>query len=176
MKTYLIYGAVMTFASAVLTLVMQILGLFTPEHLGTAMLVGMICGIAIMVVCLILGTKADRATVGPGAYGYGRALKAGIMITLAAACVGIVFNLIYFKFINPNMGETVAQWTQSFMERMGAPESQIEKKVADIRESSTVMRQVFRGFLNTAITGAILSLITSAFLKRAAAEPPLSAS
>lgn len=173
MKTYVTYGLILTFVSAVVTLVLQIMGMFTPEHLGTAMILGILCGLALNITLIIMGTKADRATVGAAAFGYGRALKAGFMIVLFAACFGLVFNLIYFKFINPNMGETTAEWTRSLMERMGAPDAQIEAKIAEIKEKSTLMRQVVNGFISTIVFGTIVSLITSAFLKRPAAEPPL---
>jgi hypothetical protein len=177
MKTYLTYGAGITAAGAVLTLVLHIMGYWTnPERLGTALMIASIGGLAISTVGIVLGTKAVRDPVGPAGFTYGQAFKAGLFIILASAAFGLVFNFVYFKFINPNFAETTIQWTQSLMERMGAPEAQIEKKIDEMRQTTTVTRQLINGAVGAICFGAVISLITAAILKRAPkedlSEPP----
>lgn len=172
MKTYLTYGLAISFALAVLSLISHILGLSTSaERLGTAMIIGIAGLLVILTTGIVLGTKAARSSVPPNeGFTYGRAFTSGVLIALFAAAGGAVFNAVYFAYIHPDHAEITVQWTTSLMEKMGAPESEIERTVQDIRAKSGVVRQVLNGAVFTVILGAVISLVTSAFLKRPATE------
>lgn len=181
MKTYLTYGVGMTFASAVVTLVLHIMGYWSdPEKLGTALMIAFPVGLLITTGGIVLGTKEARAPHGAKGFTYGQAWQAGFFVILFAALSGVIFNAIYFGVINPNFNEVTMDWTKSFMERMGAPEAQIDKKIEEMRTTNTVLRQVINGFVGAVVLGAIISLITAAVMKRAPVEdfseapPPLS--
>ncbi len=180
MKTYLIYGVGMTFANAVLTLGLHIMGFWSdPEKLGTALLVAFPVGLAITIGGIVLGTKKAREPHGPNGFTYGQAWQAGFFTVLFAALFGVIFNALYFGVINPNFNEVTMDWTKSFMERMGAPDAQIDKKLEELRTTNTAVRQVINGFLGAVVFGMITSLITAAVMKRAPVEdlsqepPPL---
>jgi len=181
MKTYLTYGAGITFACAVFTLVLHILGYLTdPEKLGTGMLVTTPCVLVITIVGIVLGTKKIREPHGAKGFTYGQAWVTGFYIATFAALTGVIFNYIYYQFINPNFNEVVAEWTRSFMERMKVPDEQIEKQMAAARAGSTVLKRAISALFGTVIMGMIISLITAAVMKRAPSDdfttepPPLS--
>ncbi len=86
MKTYLTYGFYMALGSALVVFALYFLGYHSePSKLGTAQVIQSVCGLAIGVTCTVLGVKARRAELPPTEdFGYGRALGAGVMITLFA--------------------------------------------------------------------------------------------
>jgi hypothetical protein len=177
MNTPLAYGLGITFASAVLTLVLHLLGLTTnPEKMLITGLIILPCVIAIVTTGLVLGMRKERARIGGGGFSYGQALKTGFLISLCAAVAGAAFNFIYYKFLFTDFAEVSIEGTRMFMERMGAPASAIEKALDDMRTKTTVTRQVVIGGIFTVVLGSIISLIAAAIIKRPPPEdlpPPL---
>src|SRR5204863_1682654 len=111
MKTYLIYGAAMAIAGAMLVMLLYLLGLHSdPAKLTMAQIVGGCGGLAIGAVCITLGTKARREGVPPSEeFGYGRALLAGFMISLFASVFGIVTVFVYANYVNPEFADVIVQ-------------------------------------------------------------------
>lgn len=184
MKTPLIYGTVMTVAGAVLTLVLHLLGFTTnPDRMILTMIIVFPCMLLISVLGIVLGTRAVRAEKGPNAaFSYGEAFKAGFLVVLFAGITGAIFQFIYYTLLFPDFADVAIQWTRSLMEKMGAPSGKIEAQIEEMRASMTIPRQVIKGFISNLIFGAIVSLITSAILKRSAPDnltpppPPIGAS
>lgn len=179
MKIYLTYGAAMAFAGAVLNVVLYLLGFHSdPARLTTAQIIGACGGVAIGITCLTLGIKARRAEIpATEEFGYGRALGAGVMITLFGALFNIVVTFIYAKFINPDFVEVIVQSQIQAMEAKGLPSAQIEGAEKMIRMFAGPIVQAISGFFGGLIFGTIISLVAAAFLKRPAApelfdEPP----
>jgi hypothetical protein len=177
MKTYLTYGLGLAIAGALLVLVIYFLGLHSDAaKLGMAQLVGTVGGLAIGIVGTALGVKARRTELPPTEdFGYGRAVGAGVMITLFASLFGIVTNFVYFTFINPGFSDIAMAAQVEKMEAKGLSSAQIEgaQKVMHFM-MSPVMTCVF-GFIFGMIFGTIISLVVAAFLKRPAqafSEPP----
>lgn len=176
MKTYLTYGFASALATMLFSLVLYFAGLHSDiSKLGTAQLVGTLGIIAIAILCIVLGTQAKRATVPPGEdFGYGRALGAGIMITLFAALFGIVTTYLYMQVINPEMKELIIQSQTQKFEAKGMNADAIEKMETITRKFMTPPIMAAVGFIQAMLGGTVISLITAAFLKRSANDgPPL---
>ena len=173
MKTYLAYGFAIAFANLLLATLLFFLGFHSdPEKLGVAQAIGTVASIAISVTAIVLGTKARRAEIPPGEpFSYGRALGAGVMITLFAALFTIVTHWLYVAVINPGMTEVILQSQIAKMEESGVPSTQIENAQAMMRRMMHPGIQAAFAFFGTILFGVVISLITSAFLKRSEVSP-----
>jgi hypothetical protein len=171
MKTYLIYGAALAIAMALLTMLLYLVGLHSdPAKLNIAQAVG-ICGmITILAACIVLGTKGRRAEIpATEEFGYGSAFAAGFMIVLFGSLFGIVTTFVYANFINPDFADTIVQAQTQQLEAKGLKPAQIEGAEKMIRKMMSPPMQAVIGFFNTLFFGTIVSLVTAAFLKRSAA-------
>ncbi len=179
MKTYLTYGAAMAGGGFLLVLILYILGFHSDaSKLGMARGIQACIGIAIGVTCIVLGTKAKRATVPHHEeFGYGRALAAGVMITLFASLFGIVTTLLYSSVINPDMNEIAIQAQIAKWQTAGMSDARIEQAEAMMRKMMSPPIQAYFGFLAGMVFGTIISLITSGFMRREAVTdiPPAAA-
>lgn len=171
MKTYLTYGSAMAGGGFLLVLVLFALGFHSEaSKLGTAQTIQTCVGILIGITCIVLGTKAKRATVpAEEDFGYGSALGAGVMITLFAALIGIVTNMLYSQLINPGMTDLIVQAQIAKWEAMNMPAARMEQAEGMMRKMMSPPIQACFGFVFGMIFGTIISLITAAFLKRPAA-------
>jgi len=175
MKTYVTYGFMMALGGLLLNLALYFLGFHSEvEKFGTAQWIGGLGGLAIVVVLIVLGTKARRNEVPLSEeFGYGRALGAGVMIVLFGALFGVVVNIVYMKFINPGMADLIVQVQSAKFEAKGMSGAQLEQAEKFTRMMTGPIISSIFNFFGGMIIGTIISLITAAFLKRSAsAEPP----
>jgi hypothetical protein len=172
MKTYLTYGSAMAGGGFLLVLVLFALGFHSdPTKLGTAQIIQSCVGLAIGIVCIVLGTKAKRATVPPDEdFGYGATLGTGVMITLFAALIGIVTSFLYMRIINPGMNDIIIQAQIAKWEAANMPAARMEQAEAMMRKMMNPALQICFQFLGGMFFGTLISLITAAFLKRPAAD------
>ncbi len=172
MKTCLIYGFAMSLAGAVLNLTLYFLNYHSDvAKLGVAQGIGAIGGLAIGITCIVLGTKARRAELpAHEEFTYGRALGTGVMITLFAALLGIVTNYVYFAVINPGLTDIIVQSQMEKMEAKGMSGVQLEQVEKVTRMMTKPPIQAAFGFLGGMFFGTIISLVTSAFLKKPARD------
>jgi len=176
MKTYLTYGFIMALAGALLTLALFFLGFHSDAaKLSTAQWIGSVGGLIIGVVTIALGTKARRAEVPAAeAFGYGRALGAGVMIALFAALFGIVTNYVYMQLINPGLADIIVQAQIDKMEAKGLSGAQLEQAEKMTRMMTGPVISSCFGFIGGIFFGTLISLVTAAFLKRpVTTEPPV---
>lgn len=177
MKTPLTYGLIMAVASAVLVIALYLLGFHSDAtQLGTAQMLGGIGGLAIGIGCLTFGVKARRAEIPASEpFGYGRALGAGVMITLFAALFGIVTNFAYVSFINPGFSDVLVQAEMAKLEAKGLGGAQLEGAEKMIRVMMSPVAYTVMGFLAGMFFGTVISLVVAAVLKRPATEsgPPV---
>jgi Protein of unknown function (DUF4199)/Predicted membrane protein (DUF2232) len=136
------------------------------------MILGFISGITVFIIGIVLGTKRVRAQRGGGEFTYGQAYLAGLSIALFAGLSGLLFNFIFFKFLIPDFGTTQAEWMRSLMEKMNAPPDKVEEAIEKMKASSTIGRYLLNGLISSVIMGALVSLLTAAFLKRAPSDEP----
>ncbi len=176
MKTYVTYGFFMALGGFLLNLVLYLVGFHSdPAKIQMAQWIAMGGGTVIAFVCLVLGTKARRESVPPSEeFGYGRALGAGVMISLFASLFGIFTTYLYMTVINPGFTDILLQAQANNLEAKGISQDKIDQiqKMSAMWMKPAV--QACFAFIFGMIFGTIFALITSAFLKRPATEvPPL---
>jgi len=166
------YGAILGVVSIIISLLLYISG-FMPFNIKRLLLIGLI-SIIIMIVFIVRGTKSYRDKVLEGSISYGQALMVGLLIVVFATILSSFYNLIFNLFIDPEYNnrllEATKNWTYDFMNNMGVPDAQIEEQIERIEKqqaNATPMKSFFQSIYFSVIFGFILSLITSAFIKKA---------
>ena len=103
MKTCFLYGFLLAVAGSILILVLYFLGFHSdPAKLAAGNWIGGVLGLGIGISLTVLGVKARRSEVPENVeFGYGRALGAGVLISLFASILSTIFNYVYAAFINP---------------------------------------------------------------------------
>ena len=174
MKTYLTFGFAIALGISLLSLVLYFLGFHSDaSRFATAQWINSLGCLIILVGGIVIGTKARRARVpSDEPFGYGRALGAGVMITLFATLFGAVANYLYFHVVNPGFGEIIVEAQLEKMRTAGTPEAQLEQAEKGIRMFLHPAAQAVFGILMGLFWGTLISLITAAFLKREAVQPP----
>lgn len=178
MKIPLTYGALMAIASALLTLVLFLLGYHSdPARLNTVQTFSTIMGIAVNIIGISLGMRAKRAEIAPeNTFTYGQALGVGVVIGVCAAFYSGLFTVLYSTVINPGFTDIIMQQQIAKYEAKGMSGDQIEKTMG-------VMHMMFKPPIQFGIIllfgtfwSLLVSLIAAAFLKRPEstyAPPPL---
>lgn len=181
MKPPVVYGIALALAAAFLNLALYFLGLHSDAaKLTEAQWISNIGMLVFGISCTVLGIKGQRAETPAGkGFGYGRALGAGVIVSLVAGLIGIATNWFYFEVINPGLRDLLVQTQLDKMAASGMSGDQLDKVEKGVR---FFMQPLFIGLV-TLITsvfwGTVISLIAAAFLKRPApmqnasvAEPP----
>ncbi len=171
MKTCLFYGVMMAIANFAFTLILFLLGLHTDaSKVAEAQWVGLLGTLAITVTAIILGTRARRAELPAEAgFAYGKALGAGVAITLVSAAVGIVTNYLYVAVINPQFNELLLQNKLDKLSAQGISDAQMAQVERISRMFMTPAVEAISSFIAAFFLGLLISLVTSAILKRAPA-------
>jgi hypothetical protein len=175
MKTCFLYGFLLAVAGSILILVLYFLGFHSdPTKLAAGNWIGGVLGLGIGISFTVLGVKARRSEVPENVeFGYGRALGAGVLISLFASILSTIFNYVYAAFINPGLTEIRIQDAMGKLEAKGITGIQAENMEKGMRFMSSPGILALSNLIGGFIFGVILSLIIAAFLKR---PPPGSTS
>jgi hypothetical protein len=120
-----------------------------------------------------MGVRARRAEI-PDAeeFGYGRAVGAGVMISVVASALGSIFTYAYVAFINTGYSEVLLQDQMDKLQAKGLSAAQLEQAEKMTRMFMGPLAMALAGLLAGVIFGVIISIIIAAFLKRAARQAP----
>ncbi len=165
------YGVILGIVSVIFSLIMYMTG-FMPYNIKRAVLVGLIT-LIITIIFLVTGTKSYRDKILNGTITYWNAVMVGLLIVVFSAILSSFYSLIFNLYIDPEYMNKVTEasknWWYDYLNRVGATDYQIEdtmnkldKQMAD----SSPIKSFFKGLYMSAILGLILSLITSAFVKK----------
>lgn len=176
MKTCILYGFILAVGAALVTLVLYFLGFHSDVgKLGTARWVSGLLLLAIGITCTALGVKARRDETPPSeGFGYGRALGAGVVISVAAGIFGAIFNFVYAAYINTGYSDVMLQFQMEKLEASGLNGAQLDQAERMTRMFLAPLPMAVFGLVFGLIFGVLISLVVAAFLKRTAPEgPPL---
>ena len=165
------YGAILGIVSIIFSIILYITG-FMPYNFKRIILTAII-GFTIMIIFIVVGTKTYRDKVLGGTISYGKALITGMLIVVFSTILGSFYNLIFNMFIDPEytnkVFEATKSWMYDYMNNMGVPDGQIEQAIDGIEEQQanyTPLKSFFQSLYFSVIVGFVLSLITSAFIKK----------
>lgn len=152
------YGLVLGVISVIANLAMYATGnLIT---LGWA--AGIVSFIA-MIVIIVLGIKKFKLE-NNNLLSFGQAVKVGIGIALISAVVGIIYNLIFLNFIEPDFQNQVLEVQRQAWENSEMTSEQIQQAEdmasafsgPAITSAFSILAAAFFGFIISAIAGAIM--------------------
>jgi hypothetical protein len=126
----------------------------------------MLVGLGVVIGMLIQTGKMQRKAVG-GYIDIKQAFQAIFIAGLIVCVLTGIYELIYVKFINPEMMEKVKEATIASMEKWGAPQESIDKTAQQFDESQKLnIGKQLLGWLTSIIFYGILSLICAAVVKK----------
>lgn len=164
-------GAVLGIVLIIVSVLLYIMD-FMPTSIGRIALFAII-NYGIIIVFMVVGTKSYRNKILGGTITYGTAFLVGLLIVVFAAILSGFYTLIFTTLIDPGymdrMYEGLMNWAYDFYANMGLPDSQIEVAMERFERQQanyTPLGNFFTGILASAGVGAVISLITSAFIKK----------
>ena len=161
-KHSLTFGLLLALAGSLTSLGLFLAGYHdTTEKLQVAQKIQMAVGVAASVACLVAAIRAQRADAPAEAdWGYGSAFGTGVLTGLCAVVIGSAFSYVYFKFIDPNLNETLIQMQLAAMAERGMPAKSISEVEPMVRR--WMMPEIMT--LMQAVTGLIASTVLSALI------------
>lgn len=159
-KQAMTYGAIIGIALVVYSVLLYITGMTFSKGLGFIQYVILFAGI-------YLGAKSYRDNVLGGAITYGKALWLGVVISVFVGIITVFFNFVMMRYIDPGLiDKYMVIMEEQFENSRFIPADQLDEALERSRDSMTAVWSLPIGVLTFAIFGFIISLITSAFVKK----------
>ncbi len=119
----------------------------------------------VMIVAIILIQIHYRKTLG-GFISYGQSVGIAVLSMLMAAVPIAIYTYALYKFIDPALLDQIKMMTEEQMVNRGMPEEQLDAALAMSSKFQTPGIIAFSQFFNLPLTGVIIGLITSIFIKK----------
>lgn len=120
----------------------------------------------INIALIVMAIRAHRDKELGGYITLGRCIGIGVIVTILTAVMSLLWTVILYQFIDPDMPERIAEMTIEMLEGFGVPDEQIDETRDRVLESSSLGTQIKNTLLWTPITGAIISLIVGLIMKK----------
>ena len=159
-KFAMTYGAIIGLILVVFSVLLYLTGQTFNKTLGLVQYI-------ILFVGIYMGTKNYRDKALGGYISYGKALVFGLIISIFVGIITTFFNFIMLRYIDPGLIDKYMAITEEALEnsRFVQPEM-MDELLERSRESMTSIWSLPVGVFAFAIFGFVISLITSAFLKK----------
>jgi hypothetical protein len=160
MKQAMTYGAIIGIALVVYSVLLYITGMTFSKGLGFIQYIILFGGI-------FMGAKSYRDNVLGGAITYGKALWLGVLISVFVGIINVFFNFLMMRYIDPGLiDKYMAIMEEQFENSRFIPADQFEEAMERSRDAMTAVWSLPVGVLSFTFFGFIISLITSAFVKK----------
>jgi len=160
LKQAMTFGAIIGLALVVYSVFLYITGLTFSKSLGLIQYVVLFAGI-------YLGTKDYREKVLGGFITYGKALGLGVLISVFVGINTLFFNFLMMRFIDPGLIDKFMAIAEESMEsNRFISADMLDEAIERSRWLFTSVWSVPLGLISFSFIGFIISLITSAFVKR----------
>lgn len=163
-----IYGGL---ALVIFTLLIYLAGVETMANWWVGLMV-----FPVMIAFLVWAGKASRTLAG-GYISLKDAFLAVFTAGVVMSLVSLVFNMLLYGVIDPDLGERLAEAvivkTESMLEGFGVPDSDIDKTISQMEEDLPAQFSLL-GQLKSVLSGlvmqAIIAIIIAAIIKK---NPPV---
>lgn len=159
LKSTMNYGIITGFAMVVFSTMLYYTGQSDNSALSYLSL-------AILAGCIFICTKHFRDKKNGGFLSYSQGLGVGTMTGVFAAVLLAFFLYLLLKFIDPNLMTKQLEAAQVQMLEKGMNEDEVEKATELSKKIMTPGMTFFLSVLSNGIVAFIISLITSAILKK----------
>jgi len=159
-KTAMNFGALLGLVLILYSVLLYVLDQTTNQSLSWISYIFIAAGI-------VLGTKNYRDKVLDGFITYNQALWMGTLIVFFASFLSAFYTYIFTAYIDPGMITKILEETEmKMLEEQKMGEEEVEVAMKYTRMFITPGMMTITVVLATTIMGFIISLITSAFLKK----------
>ncbi|TNF25313.1 MAG: DUF4199 domain-containing protein [Bacteroidetes bacterium] len=114
---------------------------------------------------IFVGTKAKRQSQ-DGMLSYGQGLGTGVGIAFFGSILVAFYTFVFFKFIDAEMLEQLVLRAEDQLYEQGMPDDQVEMAMQYTRKFMAPVPMALMVVLSYTFVGFIISLITSAILKK----------
>jgi len=121
---------------------------------------------AIMVAGIYIAIRKYRDEILDGCIKYSTALGFGTYTMFFASLFFGVYTYLLYAYIDPGLIESIIEQSELKLIEAGLSEVEIEKTIALTRKFTTPLLLTFTSVLALSLTGFILSLLISFFLKK----------
>lgn len=115
---------------------------------------------------IFLATKAKRDGELNGVMTYGQGLGTGVGVAFFASILVAFYTYVFFGFVDPDMLEEMILRTEDQMYNQGMPDEQVEMAMEMTRKFMMPGPMAAMVVFSYTFVGFIISLITSAILKK----------
>jgi hypothetical protein len=162
-KSAMTYGAIIGLSLVVYYVLLYLTDLTFSKSLGLIQYI-------VLCVGIYIGTKAFRDKELGGSIKYGKALVFGLVVSIFAGIIVVFFNFIMMRYIDPGLVDKnmaiVEETLQNGRFSRLIPPDQMDQALERARDSMTSVWSIPSGVFVFSLIGLILSLVTSAFLKK----------
>ncbi len=155
------YGVILALISILITVILYVTGMLTNPSIS------MISGLFFMIIFIIVTVLAIRShkLIQNGYLTLGKGFLVGILTSLIASIIIMIFYYVLYAFIDPDLMEAQLQMTEEMLENMGfMTDDQIEMAMDDTRSKASLLRNSLNN-LWLVCCGGVVSLIAGLVLK-----------
>ena len=120
---------------------------------------------AVIAAIIYIGTQAKR-TSQDGVLSYGQGLGVGVGITFFGSILVAFYTFVFFSFIDPDMLQELILRVEDDMYNSGMPDSQVEMTMDMTKKFMQPGPMAAMVVLSYTFVGFLISLVTSAILKK----------
>lgn len=161
-RTAMKWGAIMGFASIIITLVFY----FISGKLDSKNPFQMILGFAIIIGCLIMCVKEQRDELQNGYISFGRALGVAMLTVLFSSIISGFFTYVFLKFGAPDILQNMVTEIEDKMREQGQSDEQIEMSVSMMSKMMQPGIVTIMGVFMSALMSLVPALIIAAVMKK----------
>jgi hypothetical protein len=168
-KSSMNYGIYLGIISILLSVIIWAGGIMEKMGIFGSAIIGLI-SLLITFIALFIFTKIYRNKEVGGYISFGHAFKFAFLVVVFSIIISSIYNYIFYTVIDPdymkNMMLMLQEKTQQYMQKVGAPESQIEKTMEKFEEIPSIWKTLRQGVIYGIVGGGIISLIVAAIVKK----------
>jgi hypothetical protein len=153
------YGLYLGLISIIISVLLFLFGLQTvqgPQYLQ----------FVLVIITVIFGTRHHRDAELGGYISYGRALGTGLLICFFSALISAVYWYPYVSFIDAEFLPRMLELQEEELIKAGVPDDQIEQTMPIYAMVFKPLPFTLLSIFMMTLMGFVISLITSAFLKK----------
>ena len=163
-KVLLVVGLIAGIVQALAGVVMYVAGVYFAAW-------SMFVSGAVLVLCIVVGTRWYRDHVLGGTMNFSQALIIGIVISVSTGLIYAVYNVISIKFVYPHFLDDMIRDGVARIQASGLSSQQTAELVASLKSNATLPKIALGNLIRLSIVGTALSAITAIFLRGKAVPP-----
>jgi len=127
-------------------------------------------GILLSMLFVYFGVRAYRDGQAGGALSFGKALQAGLLITLISCVCYVITWMVVYEYVMPDFMDKFIEQTLAHMKQSGMDEARFQQEAAKMQEYKTMyqnpLTRMALTFMEPLPIGLLTALVSSLILKR----------